>query len=163
MRAPPMYAYSTRERALVRYVHSQQRGRTTHGSSNQHRSQQHRAKSRSRLSCSKQQHQQHRKETRETREESARHKDKRDERRKRNTCTTTISRWMDVIRRNGPIPEGRVGREKGRPLGEKREERREKREEGDKHDRVDKMAGWCFNLRQGCLWAGGMGPQRDGP
>ena len=36
---------------------------------------------------------------------------------------------MDVIGRNGSIPEGRDGREKGRPLGEKREERREKREE----------------------------------
>ena len=32
---------------------------------------------------------------------------------------------MDVIRRNGPIPEGRVGREKGRSLGEKKEERRD--------------------------------------
>ena len=46
---------------------------------------------------------------------------------------------MDAIRCNGPIPEGRVGREKGRPLGEKREERREKREEADKHDRVDRV------------------------
>ena len=36
---------------------------------------------------------------------------------------------MDVIRRNGPIPEGRVGREKGRPLGERREERRQKRQQ----------------------------------
>ena len=45
-----------------------------------------------------------------------------------------ISRSMDVIGRNGSIPEGRDGREKGRPLGEKREERREKREEKDNHD-----------------------------
>ena len=32
---------------------------------------------------------------------------------------------MDVIRRNGPIPEGRVGRERGRSLGEQKEERRD--------------------------------------
>ena len=53
---------------------------------------------------------------------------------KRETSTITISRSMDVIGSNGSIPEGRDGREKGRPLGEKREERREKREEKDKHD-----------------------------
>ena len=55
-------------------------------------------------------------------------------REEREARTITTSRSMDVIRRNGSIPEGRVGREKGRPLGEKREERREKREEKDKHD-----------------------------
>ena len=32
---------------------------------------------------------------------------------------------MDATRCNGPIPEGRVGREKGRPLGEKKEERKD--------------------------------------
>ena len=57
VRAPPSYAYSTREGTLVRYAHSpwsrgnvqeEQRGKTTHGSSKQHRSQQHRANTRER-------------------------------------------------------------------------------------------------------------------
>ena len=39
---------------------------------------------------------------------------------------------------NGSVPDGRGGREKGRPLGERREERKEKREERDKHNQDER-------------------------
>ena len=41
-------------------------------------------------------------------------------------------------KRDGSVPEGRDGREKGRALGETREERKEKREERDNHNQDER-------------------------
>ena len=41
-------------------------------------------------------------------------------------------------KRDGSVPEGRDGREKGRALGERREERKEKREERDKQNQKER-------------------------
>ena len=54
--------------------------------------------------------------------------ERREKREEREARTITISRSMDVIGRNGSIPEGRDGREKGRP-------RRKKGKSAE--------AGWC--------------------
>ena len=66
-----------------------------------------------------------REERREKREETSTTKI----RREIEGCNDSIPKWRD-----GSVPEGGDGREKGRPLGEKREERRGKREEKDKND-----------------------------
>ena len=50
---------------------------------------------------------------------------------------------------NGLVPEGRDGREKGRPPGERREERREKREERDKHDQDERVEGRNGSVPEG--------------
>ena len=57
-----------------------------------------------------------------------------------------------VQERNGSVPEWRDYKERGRPLGgkreesrEKREERREKREERDKHDQDERVEGRVLN------------------
>ena len=53
-------------------------------------------------------------------------------------------------KRDGSVPEGRDGREKGRALGETREERKEKREERDNHNQDERaeegnssVPEWC--------------------